>query len=76
MIKITPLGIDTPECPECGEWVGSSDGLVDSVRRHSICFNALVLIQEMVSSDAPDMKKILDLTIKTIGDRRESTETS
>lgn len=70
-MNITPIGIDTPICESCGEWIGASAGLIDSVRRHSICFNTLVAIQEIASSENPDVGEILALTIKMIGDKRE-----
>lgn len=76
MVKMTPLGIDPPECHECEEWIGASDALVDSVRRHSICFNCLIAIQEEAASENPNINTILEYTIKAIGDRRESTKTS
>jgi hypothetical protein len=75
-IKMTPLGVDPPECYCCGEWLGSSAALTDSVRRHSACFNVLNAIQEELSKETPNMQAILEYTIKTIGDKRESTETS
>lgn len=75
-IKVTPLGIDPAECYECGEWFGASQALVDSVRRHSTCFNYLVAIQEEAASENPNINTILEYTIKAIGDRRESTKTS
>ena len=71
MVKITPAGTNPEECGTCGEWIGSSDKLVDSVRRHSACFNALLVIQEIASSENPDIEAILALTIKTVGNRRE-----
>lgn len=71
MVKMTPLGANPPECPECEEWIGASKALVDSVRRHSTCFNALLTIQEISASAKPDIEAILALTIKTIGDRRK-----
>lgn len=70
-MKMTPMGADPEACGVCGEWIGASAGLIDSVRRHSVCFNTLVAIQEIASSENPDVGEILALTIKTIGDKRE-----
>jgi hypothetical protein len=75
-IKMTPLGVNPPDCYCCGEWLGASKALTDSVRRHSLCVAALVTIQEELSKENPDIQAMLELTIKTIGDNRESTETS
>jgi hypothetical protein len=76
VVKMTPLGIDPPECYCCGEWLGASDALTKTSRGHVACFNALVAIQEELSKENPNMQTILEYTITTIGDRRESTETS
>lgn len=70
-MKMTPMGADPEECGVCGEWIGASPVLVESARRHHACFNALVAIQEIASSENPDVGEILALTIKTIGDKRE-----
>lgn len=75
-VKMTPLGIDPADCYCCGEWFGASAALTDSVRRHSACVSALFVIQEELSKENPDIQAMLELTIKTIGDKRESTETS
>jgi hypothetical protein len=76
-IKMTPLGVNPPDCYCCGEWLGASTALTDSVLRHSICFNLLVTIQEELTKENPDIQMMLELTIKTIGDKRyESRETS
>lgn len=71
MGKFTPLGYDPKECDKCGEWEGASNALLDSVLRHADCFYALVKIQEIASSENPDVEEILELTLKTIGDKRE-----
>ena len=76
-VKMTPLGLEPEECDVCGEWTGSSTALIKTSRGHVRCFNALIEIQELASSENPDMNSILELTIKTIGDRRnESREAS
>jgi hypothetical protein len=71
MAKMTPMGLDPEECDVCGEWKGSSKRLAKTSRGHVTCFDALVSIQEIASSENPDIEAILALTIKTIGDRRE-----
>lgn len=75
-VKMTPLGINPKECDVCGEWIGSSKTLTKTSRGHVRCFNTLIQIQELASSKNPDIRAILELTIKVIGDRRESTEAS
>lgn len=76
-MKMTPLGLDPKECDVCGEWIDASKALINMTRGHVLCFNTLVEIQELASSENPDMNSILELTIKTIGDRRnESREAS
>ena len=76
-MKMTPLGLDPEECDVCGEWIGSSKALTKTSRGHVLCFNALIEIQELASSENPDINSILELTIRTIGDRRnESRKTS
>jgi hypothetical protein len=76
-MKMTPLGLNPKECDVCGEWIGSSKALTKTSRGHVLCFNTLVEIQELASSENPDINAILELTMKTIGDRRdESREAS
>jgi 5,10-methenyltetrahydromethanopterin hydrogenase len=71
-MRLGPNGITNPDehCEVCGEWQGSREALIHSSRRHAACFKALVAIQEIVSNDNPDIASILDITIKTIGDKR------
>lgn len=72
-VKMTPLGINPKECDVCGEWIGSSKALTKTSRGHVRCFNTLVEIQELASSKKPDIAKILELTIRVIGDRRDES---
>lgn len=70
MVTISPLGIDTPECPECGEWEGASEGLLDSVRRHSNCVKALRAIQLAIhkSDEGSEVqRRIVEIADEVIG---------
>ena len=72
-MKMTPLGINPKKCDVCGEWIGSSKALKKTSRGHVGCFSALVEIQELASSENPDINAILELTISAIGDRRDES---